>query len=379
MTPDVLLAVDLGASAYKAVIGTAERPSDFASLVFSAMIATPAAHSIRLPSLPGTRRAARPVEIAFDGQRYLAGSGAHLYGTLLDSYSFSRFRGMPDVKALFMALLTQAHEQGMLAENNIDQLEDDDTQHAAPDAESSQDKHPTALEAQSLVVGLPLECWGEQSSIPAAAKEWLQKPLSWQARLESGEKQYSFRALQVRVLPQAVGALYDFALDFDQNGKIQVVHHIGNLRVGIISLGFNTVDLISIEQGQPNERMASSQQHGVRLLLSEYDRDGRYHLSELEHMLRQGDLSPSKLAPLIPAWLRRIDGQIDKAWGDANRLDRVIVVGGAVAIPIVAQHFRARFGDNRTVIPSTPDHAVMSIAQGLYKLAAYQYQAARKT
>ena len=133
--------------------------------------------------------------------------------------------------------------------------------------------------------------------------------------------------------------------------------------VGVISVGFNTVELLVVKDQGAVERFTSGATSGVRRLLELVNRDNLYSLGELDGILRAGRLN-SQIKQVMPIWAREVNGEIEKRWGQSfKRFVRVLIVGGGAML--LKEALTAQFG-TRAWMPTEP---VMAIARGLWKLS----------
>lgn len=292
----------------------------------------------RLAHFTGLARRAAPPEIHTADGAFYVGLGAHDYGRPVENLDYDRLTGSPEMRALLYGAL-HAFDKAYSLPETID----------------------------LIAVGLPIETLsGEQAQANAAAvREWLRGEHAWQANGQDG----SARVENVLVTPQPVGALFDYVLDND--GKFLSERKSALTKeVGVISIGFNTIEMLVIRDRAPVERFTTGSTSGVRRLLELVNRQGLYSLGELDAQLRAGKLAYQEA---LPVWEREVGGEIEKRWGQAyRRFERVIVVGGGAIL--LAKAMQERFG----VKAYLPDQPVLAIARGLYKLALMQAQQKRK-
>ena len=99
---------------------------------------------------------------------------------------------------------------------------------------------------------------------------------------------YDIEVQEVRQTSQPVGVLFDYVLD----DRLKVVADPRD-EVGVISVGFNTVEMLVVKDGGAVERFTRGNTLGVRRLLELINGDGLYSLGELDGMLRAGGLDRS--------------------------------------------------------------------------------------
>jgi hypothetical protein len=207
------------------------------------------------------------------------------------------------------------------------------------------------------MVGLPLQMMSGETAKEFAnqVRTWLKGTHTWKA---DGQEQ-QVEIAEVKLTPQPVGALFDYVLNED--GKF-IPERAGLLKqeVGILSVGFNTLELLVVRDRAPVERFTVGQTVGVRRLLELVNLTGAYSLGELDTQLRAGHLDVSAA---LPVWAREVNGEIEKRWGAAfKRFARVIVVGGGA---LLLNGDLTRQFSGKAVLSDEP---VLSISRGLYKL-----------
>jgi hypothetical protein len=130
----------------------------------------------------------------------------------------------------------------------------------------------------------------------------------------------------------------------------------------VISIGFNTVELLVLRDNAPVARFTSGDQLGVRRLLEivRASRAGTYTLGDLDNELRAGGIVGTEA---FGQWASLVRGHIESKWGDvAPRFAKVIAVGGGALL--LSDDLRDVFGGR--LVES--DEPVLSVARGLYKL-----------
>jgi hypothetical protein len=130
----------------------------------------------------------------------------------------------------------------------------------------------------------------------------------------------------------------------------------------VISVGFNTVELLVVKDGGAVERFTRGNTLGVRRLLELINGDGLYSLGELDVMVRAGGLKP-ELKKALPIWSREVTGEIEKVWGASHRRFAKVLITGGGAI-LLKESLTLQFA-HRAWLSSDP---VRSIARGLWKL-----------
>jgi hypothetical protein len=274
----------------------------------------------------GLKTEKRPLMVTTNDGDFYVGAKAHNYGQrAIENLDFERLFGSPEMKALVYGSLTRFVEA-----------------YGAFDA------------PLSIMVGLPLQTMGEEmKEARKGLRAWLSGPHGWVA----DGKEYAVQVERVRWTSQPVGALFDFVLDDGLNipdGRGKALTE----EVGVISVGFNTVELMVIEDSIPKENMTRGEKFGVRRLLELLDPKGLYTLGEKDVKLRTGSL---KFRDKLPVWARDVNGVIEKYWREAlERFSAVLVVGGGAVLLGDQLNLRGK----KVML----DNPVMAIAHGLEKL-----------
>lgn len=276
----------------------------------------------------GLRQRQRPLEIKTEHGSFYVGEGAHDYGRPVENLDFERLTGAPEMKALLYGSLTRYQQQyGAITQPIV------------------------------MMVGLPLQMMSGETAREFAnqVRTWLKGTHTWKA---DGQEQ-QVEIVEIKLTPQPVGALFDYVLDDD--GKfIQERGGLLKQEVGILSVGFNTLELLVVRDRAPVERFTAGQTVGVRRLLELVNPTGAYSLGELDTQLRAGHLD---ISAALPVWAREVNGEIEKRWGSAfKRFARVIVVGGGA---LLLNGELTRQFNGKAVLSDQP---VLSIARGLHKL-----------
>lgn len=268
--------------------------------------------------------------VEFSGVRYAVGAMAFTKGSEIAGLGMQRLLGSMEVKAIAYAALG-AHF------NTYGRIKD----------------------GLNIYVGLPAELLtkAEKSATTTAVQGWLTGRHEW---TQDGKPMWAV-VESVAVRSQAAGAMYDMIHTRDGGQTKDAQYATGN--IGVISVGFNTVELSGMLLGKAADSMMASDTYGVRRLLEAYNSRGRSKLSMLDFKLRRGQLD-GDYASIRQAWSDRVTGFVDTIWGkNIYDLGRVIAVGGGVeyARPALEKIFRDRLW--------VPDNHVVSIARGMYKRA----------
>lgn len=284
--------------------------------------------------LAGMRSSRPPLKVEVDGRAFFVGPGAHEWGRPIENLDYERLTGSPEILAIFYASLT-----GYMAAYG----------------------HSSA--PLTLVVGMPLEpLSGDEAEVKEtvkAVKTWMKGQHHWTADGAA----YHLTVADVRIASQPAGALFDYLLD-DKGKFVTTRKSQAKKEIGVISVGFNTVELLVVQDRKTVQRFTAGNTAGVRRLLELINGDGLYSLGELDTQLRDGSLD---IREALPVWAREVTGQIERTWGRQwRRFAQIVTVGGG-AILLNGQ-LTTRF-EGKAYLPDDP---VLSIARGLYKLALMQ-------
>lgn len=279
----------------------------------------------------GLKNKPRPMEISSEFGSFYVGDRAHEHGRPVENLDFERLTGAPEMRALIYGGLAQFQKLYGKFDRPL-----------------------------SLMVGLPLQMMmgTDAKQYQAGVKGWLKGQHQFTADGEA----VSIEVGQVRLTSQPVGALFDYVLDDD--GRILNERAAAMLdEVGVISVGFNTVELLVVKDQGAVERFTAGNTLGVRRLLELLNRDDQYSLGELDEKVRAGRLR-DEMKTVLPIWAREVNGEIERRWGQSfKRFVKVIVVGGGALL--LKDALTAQFGA-KAYVPNMP---VLSIARGLWKLS----------
>jgi hypothetical protein len=299
-------------------------------LEFVSQVATNGTQKIL--STLGLRKSKAPLAIHNESGSFYAGLDAHDFGRPVENLDVDRFNGTPEMKALLHGSLTRYQQR--------------------------YGKFSTPL---SVVVGLPNEVLtGDQAEQNVEnVKRWVRGQHTWTA---DGEP-YSVEIAEVKAASQVTGGLFDYLLDAE--GRF-IPERKGafNSEVGVITIGFGTVELMVVRNREIVQRFTSGAASGVRRLLEIVNGQRLYSLGEMDLQLRAGQLD---LRSALPIWEREVTGVIEKQWGTAwKRFAAVLIMGGgAILLKETLPH---RFNGRAYV----PDEPVQAIARGLYRLTLLQ-------
>lgn len=283
-----------------------------------------------------SRRRIRPLALRFAGGSFYVGANAHDYGMPVENLDFERLTGTSEIKALLYGALAQ-HK-----------------------AEYGPFDAPL-----SLLVGLPFQMMSGESAgeFQAAVKQWMGGKHEWTIDGITHLEQ----VVRVNLVPQALGALFDYCYDHD-GAIIKERAWAMTKEVGVLSIGFNTIELLVARERADVGRFTGGVQMGVRRLLEDINIEKLRTLGELDMMLRRGKWATDELEQAfktaLPNWSDRITGAIESKWGQTfKRFEKILVVGGGAEL--LRDYMTLKFKGKAVVL----DEPVMSISHGLYKMA----------
>jgi hypothetical protein len=306
----------------------------------------------------GLGRRTPPSVVHTEAGEFYVGLGAHDYGRPVENLDYDRLTGSPEIRALLYGALSAYFKQTKKTE---EKTEEKGEQPEDKKDEQSNEKHLI------LSVGLPIETLsGEQAEANAAAvRTWLQGHHRWTVN----QREYSANVEKVLITPQPVGMLFDYVLDEEGNFLADRKSALTD-EVGVVTIGFNTLELLVIRDKKPVDSFTAGRTVGVRRLLELVNRQGLYSLGELDSQLRAGKLNYRSEAAV---WAREVGGAIENYWGQKHtgvyRRFKRILLGGGGAI-LLKNEMQDRFGSKAFV----PDQPVLATARGLYKRALMTQQ-----
>jgi len=325
MTDLLYFGEDLGAGAnkFKGVTGSVQ--------VVSQVSNNGAGNVGAMLGLKSRRDSDTPARIDSDFGSFHVGAGAHEMGRPVTNLDFERFTGSPEMRAIFYATL--AKYQNVYGKFN------------AP---------------LSLMVGLPL-----QMTIGDGAQEFKKKVRGWLKgthTFEADGKTHGVEIAKVSITSQPVGALHCYT--HDENGEIDMSRKDAfEQEVGIISPGFNTLELLVVKEQRAFERFTAGNTVGVRRLLELLDPKELYSPAERDEKFRRGEFK-HELKTAFPIWEDEIRGEINRKWDKYHqRFYKILVVGGGSIL--LKDLFSSMFGAKAWIA----ENPVMATAEGLYRLA----------
>ena len=222
-------------------------------------------------SMLGLTNKKAPLDISSSLGRFYVGEDAHDWGRPVENLDYDRLMGAPEMTALLYAGLT-----GYMQRYGV-------IEHAA-----------------SVMVGLPLETMqGADAQANAdGVRRWLKGEHHWTA----DGAEYYLSIDDAKCTSQPAAAFFDAILGAD--GKLIPARKVFvSAEVGVISIGFNTVELLVVRDKAPVQRFTAGSTVGVRRLLELVNKDRHYTRGELDILLRAGKLDT---AVAMPLWAREV-------------------------------------------------------------------------
>ncbi len=273
----------------------------------------------------GLKTEKRPLLVTTADGGFYVGAKAHNYGRKIENLDFQRLFGSPEMRALIYGSLTRFIESFGAFDGSL-----------------------------SIMVALPLQTMGEDMKEDRKnLRKWLSGPHTWMA----DGKEYSVMVERVRWVSQPVGALFDYVLDDALNIPEGRGFALTD-EIGVVSVGFNTIELMVVEDQIATEKFTRGEKMGVRRLLELMNPSGEYSLGEMDMKLRTGKL---KIREKLPIFARGVNGVIEDGWGEALKRFPAVLVGGGGAV-LLGDHLNLR---NKGIISDEP---IMWIARGSEKL-----------
>ena len=292
----------------------------------------------KVSNMVGLKSQKAPLHIRTQHGSFYVGPDAHDWGRPVENLDYDRLTGAPEMHALLYGSLTNFIRQ-----------------------------HGPLERPLSMMVGMPIEplTGPDAKANVKAVRKWMEGIHEW----DTDGQAYRVEIADATVTTQPVGALFDYLLDEDGN-FIKERKGAFKQEVGIISVGFNTVELLVVRDKQPVQRFTAGTTAGVRRLLEIVNSEKLYSLGELDSQLQRGTLD---VREALPIWEREVTGVINQQWGDAwRRFATVLLVGGGAAL--LKNTLPYKF-NGKAFVPADP---VLSIARGLYKLGKQVQSKKRK-
>jgi hypothetical protein len=175
----------------------------------------------------------------------------------------------------------------------------------------------------TLCVGLPVPLLQDKAQATLVLDSLKRFKRTHQFKV--GKKSHTLEIMRVKVLAQPVGAYVDWLYDDQLNAR-----PTGNkAEIAILDIGFNTLDLYAIANGQVAERHIGGAEVGVHRLLDLLVNDG-HDLAETDLALREGTLRPD--ASQLDMWLGEILAAVKRTWPTLKRFTAVIPTGGGASL-----------------------------------------------
>lgn len=251
----------------------------------------------------------RPLTVTFDGADYLVGAGVARYARPIERMDFNRLADGPDLRAMLYATLhTLFHQE---------------------------------VSRIALLVGLPVEVMADEKM----GKQTLQRLRSWLvgAHTFTVEGQGATLAVAaVEAMAQPAGSY--FAWGLDNAGRWARANGDLKVPVGICDIGFNTVDLFSVQGGQIVARFTGGDTLGIRraaglLAQSAHERYGRkLSLHEADALLRQrkpllytadGEVDVVvQVRQALETATEAIVALLEERWGNGRQFVHLLFTGG---------------------------------------------------
>jgi hypothetical protein len=292
----------------------------------------------KITAVLGLARQIAPLHIQSEQGSFYVGPDAHSWGRAVENLNYERLTGAPEMFALLFGSLTRYIQQ-----------------------------YGPINRPLSIIVGMPQEplTGPDASDNISAVKKWMTGTHQWQADSED----YKVKIAEVKVTSQPVGALFDYLLTDDG-------HFVSNRKaafkseVGIISIGFNTIELLVVQDRKIVQKFTAGTTAGVRRLLDLVNNGNAYTLGELDTLLRSKSLD---IKTALPVWESEVSGVINQHWGETwKRFNKILLVGGGAAL--LKNTLPYKFNGKAFV----PDNPVSSISRGLYKLRVQAENRKRK-
>lgn len=277
----------------------------------------------------------KPVIVEGDFGKLYVGHGAHSYGSPIENLDFDRLAGTPEMRGVFYGAMTAYIR-----------------------------KYGAFDDALTLIVGLPLQMlMGEGVNVAKFRKNvsgWLAGSHTWVA----DGKEYVLDVDRVELLPQAMGAPIDYALD--ETGKAISEERTKALKneCATISIGSNTVELLVTKRDEDTKRFNGGKAIGVRQLWRRVDPYQHFTFGEFDQDLRAGTLPDGYQVTdeHLESWTSEILGFANSLWSQSyHRFHKIFLVGGGAIM--LEKNLKAKF-NGKSVMAADP---VMCIANGLYK------------
>jgi len=309
----------------------------------------------------------RPYVLTTGGRRYLVGPHVERFATPIERLDFDRLAPSPELQALTYTGLGR-----LLAASGL-----------------SPDGQPVQAEL-GAVIGLPVQVL--QGAEAVRTTQGLNDWLVGEHSFELDDRPFSMRIRGIKAMAQPMGALFEWGLDLTG----QWTRPVNDLKatIGVLDLGFNTLDLVVLAGGQIVRRYTDGTtlglRRGARVMQELFEaRTGRrVSLHQADQYLQQASRSgaaevliagePFNLKPLARQALDVAAGEVraylSQVWEDGSQFDYLLFTGGGV----LALGERLRSAFPRAIELAEP---VTANARGLARFAQrrslFEAQAAR--
>jgi len=261
-----------------------------------------------------------PFTVVMDGQPYLVGPHVAQFARPIERLDFNRLTYSRELQAL---IYTAVH-------NLVGVMNPEEPQDQGVDL--------------GLILALPVQVL--QS---AEAKEAIQSIENWLI----GAHQFTidnqpccFRIHSIRAMAQPMGSLFEWGLNLD--GQWGRISKDLKASIGILDQGFNTIDLIHIQQGQIVRRFTNGdtlgqrraaklmqdlieQRAGRKVTLHEADDFLRRYVNgqSVELFVRGEDINlKDQAAQALDVALGELRAFLSQVWEDGRQFDYILLTGG---------------------------------------------------
>jgi hypothetical protein len=259
--------------------------------------------------------------VTFDGQNYAVGAGSWNRGEPLTSLDYNSLVSTGRM-AMFYAAMSRV---------------------VPSDAPST------------LVVGLPVSLLqdAEQAKTVIEALKLLKREHFFAVN----GNEYMVSIDKIKVLAQPVGAYMDWLYDDRLTPRVN-----GKAEVAVIDIGFNTLDIYALANGQVMERFLGGSEVGVFRLLEQLSSE--MDLAEADAQLRSGAINPDGY---LSAWMDDVLANIKRTVKNLKRFNSVILCGGGSVI--LGNRLKVAL-ESKGATVFVPVHPVSSNVRGFWKYGA---------